>query len=65
MKPPLTLKVGRFDIGKTRIICWDLGGQASLRTIWEKYYRDAQGLIFVIDSAAPDRFGEAQDTLGT
>nr|QXF29057.1 Arfrp1 [Gefionella okellyi] len=61
--PTVGQNLGRFIIGRIRLVCWDLGGQLSLRAIWEKYYREAQALIFVIDSAAPDRFSEARQTL--
>ncbi len=38
---------------------WDVGGQLKLRTLWYRYYADAQGLIYVIDSADIERFEEA------
>ncbi len=38
---------------------WDIGGQVKLRTLWDRYYADAQGLIYVIDSADVGRFEEA------
>jgi len=34
-----------------------------LRTIWRVYYRNAAAIIFVVDSADPDRFEEARETL--
>ncbi len=38
---------------------WDVGGQVKLRNLWDRYYADAQGLIYVIDSADVGRFEEA------
>lgn len=35
-----------------------------VRSLWEKYYADAHGLIFVIDSADVGRFEEARMAFG-
>merc|ERR1719362_940716 len=42
---------------------WDVGGQSKLRALWRHYYKGVGGVIFVIDSADSDRFGEAQKEL--
>ena len=34
------------------LIFWDLGGQAGLRSIWDKYYAETNALIYLIDSSA-------------
>lgn len=51
---------------KIEIAIWDLAGQAIYRDLlWNNYLENVNGLIFVIDSAAPDRFDEAKDELWT
>lgn len=30
---------------------FDMSGQGRYRSLWEHYYRDCQGIIFVIDSS--------------
>lgn len=40
---------------------WDLGGKEQMRTLWERYYGDSQGWIFVIDSADRGRLDEAME----
>ncbi len=42
---------------------WDVGGQDKIRPLWRHYYEDAQGVIFVVDSNDPGRFGEARGEL--
>ena len=42
---------------------WDVAGQDSLRPLWSHYYENTQGLIFVIDSADPDRMELAREEL--
>lgn len=62
--PTVGLNIARIDVDSTRVIMWDLGGQTLLRSIWAKYYAEANGLIFVVDSCSPpERMEEARDTL--
>lgn len=53
--PTVGLNVGHLDINKNQLLLWDLGGQAGLRSIWDKYYADTHGVIFVVDSTAESR----------
>ena len=34
------LNLGHVDVRRSRVTCWDLGGQADLRTLWDKYYAE-------------------------
>ena len=38
---------------------WDIGGQKSIRAYWRNYYEETDGLVFVIDAAAPHRLEES------
>lgn len=40
---------------------WDLGGKEQMRALWERYYGDSQGWIFVLDSADRGRLDEAME----
>jgi GTPase SAR1 family protein len=33
------------------LIFWDLGGQAGLRSIWDKYYTESHAILYVVDSS--------------
>jgi ADP-ribosylation factor-like protein 8 len=37
--------------GKVALKLWDLGGQPRFRDSWEKYCRNADAIIFVIDAS--------------
>mmetsp|Transcript_436 Transcript_436/g.792 ORF Transcript_436/g.792 Transcript_436/m.792 type:complete len:203 (-) Transcript_436:84-692(-) len=63
VSPTVGLNIGRLEIKGTKVIVWDLGGQESLRGIWDKYYPDASGVVWVIDSTNPDRFEESRHAL--
>ena len=53
--PTVGLNIGRFEVRGVNTIVWDLGGQAGLRSIWDKYYPDTHGLIWVVDCSDPSR----------
>jgi ADP-ribosylation factor related protein 1 len=61
--PTVGLNIGRFQAVHSSLVFWDLGGQAGLRSIWDKYYSEAHGLIFVVDASEPQRFDEAKQAL--
>jgi len=63
--PTIGLNIGKMDVESCKVIFWDLGGQVRMRQIWEKYYAEAHGMIFVIDSADPRRFEEARHAFET
>ncbi|CAF0961280.1 unnamed protein product [Adineta steineri] len=42
---------------------WDVGGQEKIRRLWQHYYQNADGLIFVIDSNDQERIEEAREEL--
>jgi len=44
----------------SQVIMWDLGGQLKMRKIWEKYYGEANAVVFVVDSTDIGRFQEAK-----
>ena len=42
---------------------WDLGGQARFRSMWERYARGVQAIVFVVDSADLDGIDAARQEL--
>jgi ADP-ribosylation factor related protein 1 len=60
------LPVGKIALtnGRSRLNFWDLGGQRDLRTLWEKYYEESHGVMFVIDSGDPERIEECRVAFG-
>ena len=61
--PTIGLNVGKIEMGKTRISFWDLGGQSDLQSIWQTYYPDCHGIIFMVDSSDKDRMQECRKVL--
>jgi len=60
VSPTVGLNVGRYEDQEIILRFWDLGGQKALRTIWDRYYQEANALIFVVDSTDHKRSEEAQ-----
>jgi ADP-ribosylation factor-like protein 1 len=42
---------------------WDLGGQTSIRPYWRCYYANTSAVIYVVDSADPDRVATCKQEL--
>jgi len=42
---------------------YDVGGGARIRDIWKNYFADIHGLVFVVDSAQPERLDESRVAL--
>lgn len=42
---------------------WDVGGQDGIRFLWRNYFKDIEGLIFVIDSSDRKRIAEVKREL--
>ncbi|KAL1433713.1 hypothetical protein MTO96_012249 [Rhipicephalus appendiculatus] len=53
------LNIGKIDIHGIRLNFWDLGGQDSLQSLWDKYYAESHAVIYVVDSsnASPKMVG--------
>ncbi|CAC5393744.1 ARF1_2 [Mytilus coruscus] len=42
---------------------WDIGGQEKIRRLWQYYYRNTEGLLYIVDSNDRERLLEAKDEL--
>eukprot|EP00298_Acanthocystis_sp_HF-20_P027374 c5488_g1_i1.p1 GENE.c5488_g1_i1~~c5488_g1_i1.p1 ORF type:complete len:200 (+),score=86.95 c5488_g1_i1:97-696(+) len=45
------------------ITVWDVGGGKHIRSLWQYYVNDKQGIIYVVDASDRSRMNEARDTL--
>ena len=51
--------IGQVDIARVRLHFWDLGGQTELQSLWDKYYAECHGVIYMIDSTDKERLEES------
>jgi ADP-ribosylation factor-like protein 8 len=53
----------RVQKGHVTLKCWDLGGQPRFRSMWERYCRGVNAIVFIVDSADPDALPVAKGEL--
>eukprot|EP00164_Ancoracysta_twista_P001477 GFYU01001927.1.p2 GENE.GFYU01001927.1~~GFYU01001927.1.p2 ORF type:complete len:185 (-),score=46.30 GFYU01001927.1:86-640(-) len=63
VRPTVGFNVEEFTKGNLSFICYDMSGQGRYRNLWEAYYKDCQGIIFVIDASEQIRMCVAKDEL--
>ena len=61
--PTIGFNYRRLRKGKVSLNVWDLGGQARFRDSWEKYCRQSDVIVFVIDSVDLKVMDEARENL--
>ncbi|KAI9754118.1 MAG: Late Golgi vesicles protein [Chaenotheca gracillima] len=53
----------RVQKGHVTLKCWDLGGQPRFRTMWERYCRGVNAIVFIVDAADQPALPVARDEL--
>ena len=51
--------VVKLPVSNTVLQFWDLGGSSSFTSLWDKYYGDAQAVLFFIDGTDEQRLKES------
>ncbi|KAK7194965.1 ADP-ribosylation factor-like [Novymonas esmeraldas] len=55
--------VDTFKVGKVQFTAFDMGGAQKFRGLWESYYSNIDGVVFVIDSSDALRMCVVKDEL--
>ena len=61
--PTVGLNILELDYRRVHLVVWDLGGQSGLRVIWNKYFADANAVIYVVDASDTARVNENRSEL--
>ena len=61
--PTVGFNVEKFKMKSLAFTAFDMSGQGRYRNLWEQYYRECDGIIFVIDSSDKLRMVVAKDEL--
>ncbi len=48
--PTVGQNVATIDLPDMYIKIWDVGGQLSLRRLWQSYYKSCHAIVFIVDS---------------
>merc|ERR1712054_144020 len=51
MIPTVGFNMRKVTKGKVTIKLWDLGGQPRFRSMWERYCRGVNAIVYVVDAA--------------
>ena len=63
ISPTVGFNVDTIAINTFNVSLWDIGGQKSIREFWRNYFEKTDALIWVVDSAAPQRFADCKAEL--
>ncbi|XP_005099123.1 ADP-ribosylation factor [Aplysia californica] len=61
--PTIGFNVETVTVSDVQVMCFDIGGRDKMRSLVRHYYRNAKGMVYLIDSADRDRLGDALDEL--
>jgi len=63
MIPTVGFNMRKVTKGAVTIKLWDLGGQPRFRSMWERYCRGVQAIVYVVDSADLEGLEQARKEL--
>ncbi|KAJ7268953.1 ADP-ribosylation factor family-domain-containing protein [Mycena rebaudengoi] len=61
--PTIGFNVETLEYKNISFTVWDVGGQDKIRRLWNHYFQNTQGIIFVVDSNDRERVLEAREEL--
>ncbi|KAF5526982.1 ADP-ribosylation factor-like protein 8A [Colletotrichum aenigma] len=61
--PTVGFNMKRVQRGHVTLKCWDIGGQPRFRTMWERYCRGVNAIVFIVDIADMNVLQQAREEL--
>ena len=61
--PTIGFNVETVEYKNISFTVWDIGGQTKIRPLWQHYYENCDGIIYVVDSSDSLRMKEAREEL--
>ncbi|WCJ17784.1 ADP-ribosylation factor [Euphorbia peplus] len=58
--PTIGFNVETLEFKNINLSIWDVGGQQKIRPLWKHYFKNVDGVIFVVDSNDRERITEAR-----
>jgi ADP-ribosylation factor-like protein 8 len=63
MIPTVGFNMRKITKGRVTLKVWDIGGQPRFRSMWERYCRGVNAIVFVVDLADPAKADMARNEL--
>lgn len=63
MIPTVGFNMRKITKGNVTIKLWDIGGQPRFRSMWERYCRGVNAIIFMVDAADEDKLQASKNEL--
>merc|ERR1719145_546263 len=63
MAPTVGFNMRKVTKGAVTIKLWDLGGQPRFRSMWERYCRGVNAIVYVVDAADQDKIEASRNEL--
>lgn len=63
INPTVGFSVEKFALKSLNFTAYDMSGQGRYRNLWEHYYRETDGIVFVVDSSDRMRFVVSREEL--
>ena len=63
MIPTVGFNMRKITKGNVIIKVWDVGGQPRFRSMWERYCRGVNAIVFMVDAADEDKLEAARNEL--
>ncbi|KAA6413322.1 MAG: ADP-ribosylation factor family [Lasallia pustulata] len=61
--PTVGFNMKRVQKGHVTLKCWDLGGQPRFRSMWERYCRGVNAIVYIVDAADKEALPIASEEL--
>ncbi|KAF4583245.1 arf/Sar family, other [Ophiocordyceps camponoti-floridani] len=61
--PTVGFNMKRVQRGHVSLKCWDIGGQPRFRSMWERYCRGVNAIVFIVDIADVALIPQAKEEL--
>ena len=52
-----------IQVGNVRFKTFDMGGHEAARRLWQNYFANVDGIVYIVDAADPTRFSESRREL--
>eukprot|EP00052_Salpingoeca_macrocollata_P030713 m.320694 g.320694 ORF g.320694 m.320694 type:complete len:185 (-) comp24348_c0_seq1:81-635(-) len=63
MIPTVGFNMRKVTKGNVTIKLWDIGGQQRFRSMWERYCRGVNAIVYMVDAADPSKMDAAKQEL--